>query len=169
MDRAFLRGDIVLSFGERSDYYIDMRMIEVTSEGAYLIGEVLFDQIKDLDFNAIGGLAVGAVPLVTSVVITCFHRGREVEGFWVREKAKGHGTRKLIEGNLPKNARVVIVDDVITSGQSVLKAIRTVEAEEAEILLVVSIIDRERGASKLFSSEGYEYKPIFMKRDLIKN
>ena len=90
-NRSFELKDVVLSSGEKSDYYIDGKMVEVYPESAYLIGEVLYDQIKDLDVDAIGGIEVGAVPLVTSTVISCYHHGKPIEGFWVREKAKAHG------------------------------------------------------------------------------
>lgn len=166
LDRAFLRQNVVLSSGEKSDYYIDGKMVEVTPEGAHLIGEVIYEHIADREFDAIGGLAVGAVPLVTSAVISCFHHGMTIEGFWVREEAKSHGTKKLVEGKLPENANVVIVDDVITSGRSVLKAIEVVEAKGAIVSLVLAIVDRQRGARELFEEKGYLYEPVFTKEDL---
>src|SRR5271157_64966 len=96
--RSFQRGLFRLASGGTSDYYIDGKMTAVYSEGAYLIGEVLYEWTKDLDINAIGGLQVGAVPLTTAAVISYHRRGRSMEGFWVREEVKSHGTKNRIEG-----------------------------------------------------------------------
>src|SRR2546426_12805333 len=112
-ERAFLEREVVLASGEKSSYYIDGKMVEVCSEGAYLVGEVIYDQTKDLEFDAVGGLAAGAIPLVTSTVISYHQHGRNLEGFWVRVEAKSHGTKKLVEGNLPEGAKVVVLDDVV--------------------------------------------------------
>src|SRR5205807_3018691 len=122
-ERSFKRGSFRLASGGTSDYYIDGKMSEVFSAAAYLIGEVIYERTKDLAIDAIGGLEVGAVPLTTAAVISYHAHGREMEGFWVRDKLKGHGTRKLIEGGLRPGSRVVVVDDVVTRGSSALKAI----------------------------------------------
>ena len=164
--RSLRRGDVVLSSGEVSDYYIDGKMVEVHPEGAWLIGEVLYDQTSDLDFDAIGGLAVGAVPMITSFVVSCYHHRRDVEGFFVRAERKAHGTQRLIEGDLKIGARVVLVDDVITSGQSVMKAIEAVREREGQVVLVLAIVDRDRGAAELFNRESYPYRSVFTKEDL---
>lgn len=169
-ERALLRGDVVLASGQKSSFYVDGKMIEVSPLGAYLIGEVIFDEIAELDIDAIGGLAVGAVPVVTSIMVSCHNHGREhMEGFFVREEPKSHGTKKLIEGQLPENARVVIVDDVVTSGGSVLKAVEAAEERGAEVVLILSIVDRNAGATELFASKGYEYKAIFKKEEVLEN
>ncbi|MEX2118458.1 MAG: orotate phosphoribosyltransferase [Pirellulales bacterium] len=169
-DRAVLHRDVVLSSGEKSTFYIDGKMVEVSPLGAFLIGEVLYESLDGEAFDAVGGLAVGAVPLVTSLAISCHHHHRkDVEGFWVREEAKAHGTQKLIEGNLPDNAKVVIVDDVVTSGKSVMKAIDAVEARGAKVIRILSIVDRDRGARELFTQRGYEYRSIFTKDELLAN
>src|SRR5258708_511740 len=117
-ERSFTRGTFRLASGDVSDYYIDGRMTAVFSEAAHLIGEVLYEHTRDLSIDAIGGLEVGAVPLTTAAVISYHLHGRKMEGFWVRDKVKAHGTQKLVEGNLPRGSRVVIVDDVITKGSS---------------------------------------------------
>ena len=131
-ERAFRQGAVTLSSGQTSDFYVDGKMIEMMPEGAYLIGEAVFEEIKDLDVDAIGGLAVGAVPMVTSAVISCHHHGKCIEGFFVRAEAKGHGTRKVVEGLLPPKSKVVVVDDVVTTGKSVLQAIAAVEEQGCE-------------------------------------
>src|ERR1700722_19363872 len=112
----YKRGGFRLASGDVSDYYIDGKMTEVFSEAAALIGEILYERTKDLEIDAIGGLEVGAVPLTTAAVISYHLHGRKMEGFWVRDEAKTHGTRKLVEGNLKNGSRVAIVDDVFTKG-----------------------------------------------------
>jgi orotate phosphoribosyltransferase len=161
-ERSFQRGTFKLASGKTSDYYIDGRTTAVSSEGAYLIGQVIYEHTKDL---AIGGLAVGAVPLTTAAVIAYHTHGRVIEGFWVRDAAKDHGTKKLIEGNLKKGARVVIVDDVITSGASAQKAAGEVRSFGCEIVLVLALVDRLQGATQCFQTEGIPYRPDFTIRD----
>ncbi len=165
-DRSFKRGTFRLASGATSDYYIDGKMTQVFSEAAHLIGEIIYERTKDLQFDAIGGLEVGAVPLTTAAVIAYHLHGRTMEGFWVRDKAKAHGTRKLIEGNLKPGSRVVIVDDVITQGGSSAKAIKEVKECGCEVVLVLAIVDRLQGAAALFKSEGISnYQSIFTIRD----
>jgi orotate phosphoribosyltransferase len=166
-DRAFLRGDVTLASGAKSQVYIDGKMVELNPEGAYLIGEVLFDAIKDIDFDAVGGLAVGAVPVVTSLVISCYAHQKEIEGFFVRVEAKDHGTRRVIEGKLPHAARVIVVDDVVTSGKSTWAAIEAIENAGAKVVLALAIVDRQAGAREFFEKQGYPYRWIFTKDDVV--
>lgn len=164
--RSLQRGLFRLASGGTSDYYIDGKMTTVYSEAAYLIGEVLYEWTKDLDIDAIGGLEVGAVPLTTAAVISYHRCGRPVEGFWVREKVKGHGTQKRVEGRLRKGDRVVIVDDVFTKGESALKAVEAVRELGCEVILVLALVDRLEGAEKLLQQNGIEnYRAVFTIRD----
>jgi orotate phosphoribosyltransferase len=162
-----LGGPFRLASGGTSHYYIDGKMTEVFSEGAHLIGEVVYERTKDLGVDAIGGLEVGAVPLTTSAVISYHRHGQKMEGFWVRDQVKTHGTGKLIEGNLKPRSRVVIVDDVVTKGSSVIKAVNAVRGIECEVVLVVTLVDRLCGAELLLREHGIaEYRPVFTIRDL---
>jgi orotate phosphoribosyltransferase len=165
-ERAFRQGEFTLASGEKSNYYIDGKMIEVHPEGAALVGQAIYERIKDLRADAIGGQAVGAIPLVAATVVVCYQHGLAIEGFWVREGLKDHGTKKLIEGKLPERARVVIVDDVITSGGSSQKAIEAVEQAGGTIVKIIALVDRQRGAKELFEKLGYDYEPIFIKDEL---
>jgi orotate phosphoribosyltransferase len=156
-----------LASGDTSDYYIDGKMTQVHPLGAHLIGEVLYERTRDLGVDAIGGLEVGAVPMTTAAVISYHHHGRHIEGFWVRDEAKRHGTAKLIEGGLLPRSRVVIVDDVVTKGGSVIRAVAAVRAIECEVVQVLTLVDRMAGARELFRQHGIEaYQPIFTVRDL---
>jgi len=166
-ERAFKTGDFQLASGDRSSYYIDGKMIEVFSAGARLIGEVLYERTKDLDIDAIGGLEVGAVPLTAAAVLTYGLHGQKMEGFWVRDQVKKHGTQKLIEGNLAKGSRVVVLDDVVTRGTSTVKAVQAVREIGCEVVRVVALVDRLQGARQALVREGItDYQPVFTIEDL---
>ena len=164
--RSIKHGSFRLASGAMSTYYMDARLTEVCSQGAYLIGEAIYQHTSHLAFDALGGLATGAIPLTTAAVISYHHHGRSVEGFWVRDKVKEHGTQKLVEGNLQPGARVVIVDDVITQGGSSLKAIKAVQDMGCEVVLVLALVDRLQGAAQLFAANGItQFQSVFSLRD----
>ncbi|HEV3145251.1 MAG TPA: orotate phosphoribosyltransferase [Gemmataceae bacterium] len=164
--RSFRRGEFRLASGDESNYYIDGKMTEVFSEGAYLIGEVIYEQTKGLNIDAIGGLETGAIPLTTAAVLSYHLHGKPMEGFWVRDKIKDHGTQKVIEGNLKQGARVVIIEDVVTKGSSAIKAIEAVRKAGCEVMLVLALVDRKRGADALFRSHDINcYQAIFSIQD----
>lgn len=168
--RSFRRAEpgqfFTLASGEPSEYFIDGKMTAVCSEGAELIGEVLYQWTKDANIDGIGGLQVGAVPLATAAVISYNRHGRPIEGFWARESVKDHGTQKRIEGNLRKGMRVAVIDDVFTKGGSTLKAVEAVREFGCEVVLVLALVDRLRGAEKLFRANGItDYRTVFTIRD----
>jgi orotate phosphoribosyltransferase len=169
-ERSFRRapaGELFsLASGEKSDYFIDGKMTAVSSEGAVLIGEVLYEWTKDANIDAIGGLQVGAVPLATAAVISYQRHGKPIEGFWVRDELKKHGTKKLIEGGLKKGMRVAVVDDVFTKGGSTLKAVEAVRAFGCEVVLVIALVDRLHGARQRFKDNGItDCRTVFTIRD----
>ena len=166
-DRALLKEKVKLSSGQESNFYLDMKMVELLPEGSYLIGEVMFDLIEELDIAAIGGLAVGAVPMVTSIVECCYRNEKEIEGFFVRDGIKTHGTRKRIEGKFTDGCRVVLVDDVVTTGRSIDKAIDAATERGAEIVSIFSIVDRDAGAKAHFAEKGIEYRSVFSKSEVL--
>lgn len=166
IERSFRRAEpgqrFTLASGETSEYFIDGKMTAVSSEGATLIGEVLYERTKDARIDAIGGLQVGAIPLVTAAVIAYHRHGRPIEGFWVRSEVKSHGTRKQIEGGLRAGMRVAIVDDVFTKGGSALKAAEAAREFGCEVALVLALVDRLQGARALFRAHGIEdYRRVF--------
>ena len=164
--RSFQRGEFKLASGGTSNYYIDARMSAVFSASAHLIGEVIYERTRDLAIDAIGGLAVGAVPLTTAAVISYHLHGRPLEGFWVRDKTKEHGTQKLIEGGLRRGSRVVVVDDVFTKGTSALKAVQAVREWDCEVVQVLTLVDRLQGAREAFRQIGVtNYNAVFTVRD----
>ncbi|MBY0458767.1 MAG: orotate phosphoribosyltransferase [Gemmataceae bacterium] len=161
--RALQFGDFTLASGRKSSYYVNSKKVLFHAEAITLLGELLFEATKDLDFQALGGLEVGAIPMATAA-LTAFHRhGRQLEGFFVRKKLKEHGAKELVEGVVNAGDRVVVIDDVLTTGGSVLQAIEAVEAKGAAVARVVCICDRLQGAREALAR--YDFRPLFTIRD----
>jgi len=159
-------GEVKLSKGGTSSYYIDCRMVTTHPEGAFLIGEIILDMLAEGEVDAIGGPTLGADPIVGAVCYASHCRNRPLPGFIVRKATKEHGMQKMIEGHLPKGARVVVVEDVLTSGGSVVDAIHEVERAGAQVVRVIGIVDRLQGAREKLEGLGYRFTPIFTKNDL---
>ena len=166
-ERALRFGQFTLASKKVSNYFIDGKMVQGYSRSARAIGEVIYEHTKDLAIDALGGQALGAVPLTTAAVIAYDLHGREMEGFWVREEKKDHGTEKKIEGALGEGTRVAILEDVVTTGGSSLKAIEAVRAKGCEVVFVLGLVDRLAGAAERFRENGVkEYRAVFTVRDL---
>lgn len=153
---AVLFGDFELSSGRRSDHYWDGKKVTLNPRGAYLVGKAVFDMVSQLEIDAIGGLEVGAIPVATAVALVSSQEGKPIPAFVVRKGRKAHGTGNEIEGKLPEGSRVAIVDDVITSGESIMTAIRAVEQRGCKVVGVVAVVDRHEGGTDKLVSEGYE-------------
>jgi orotate phosphoribosyltransferase len=163
---ALFKGDYTRSSGKKSSYYIDLRLITMSSEGAYLIANILFDELKDENIDSIGGLTLGADPIASAYAAISFLRGKPASAFIIRKEEKKHGKAKLIEGPLKKGARVVIIDDVATSGGSLVKAIDAAEKEGCKVVKVMSLVDRNEGASSELAKRGYSLHSIYGLKDL---
>lgn len=159
-----------LSSGEMSYFYVDAKMVTLRPEGAYLTAKILLDVIKDENVDGIGGLTMGADPIVGAIAAISYADGHPINAFIVRKEAKKHGKEKWIEGQLPKNARVVVIDDVTTTGTSLLQAIETIKEEmsDCKIVKVISLVDRLEGARENLKKEGYNLISIFNREDLRK-
>ncbi len=165
-DKAVLRGDFVLASGAKSNYYIDIKFISLTSEGLAYFSRVVLDMLKDTETDLIGGMTLGADPIIGAVVSMSHLIGRPLDGIIVRKEAKGHGRTKQIEGPMSDGAKVVIIEDVVTTGGSSLKAIEAVEKAGGKIVKVITLVDRLAGGRESFESKGYEFEPIFTINDL---
>jgi orotate phosphoribosyltransferase len=157
---AFLTGDFTLTSGRKSNYYIDGKKITLTPEGAYLVGRVIVEALAGTAVAAVGGVATGAYPMVTAVAIVSHLAGKPVPVFVVREVAKEHGTMRRIEGHLEPGAKVAILEDVLTTAGSVMKAIEAVEAVGCEVLKVIALVDRQEGGSDRIRQAGYDFTAL---------
>jgi orotate phosphoribosyltransferase len=161
--RALQFGDFTLASGKKSTYYVNSKKVLFHAEAITLLGDLLYEATKDLDFQAIGGLEVGAIPMAAAA-LTAFHRnGRHLEGFFVRKQVKEHGSKDRLEGQVKAGDKVVVIDDVLTTGGSVVQAIEAVEALGAAVVRVVCICDRLQGAREALAK--YDFRPLFTIRD----
>jgi len=163
--RSFGRGKIVLASGRESDFYFDLRPTTIHPAGATAVGELILDALDGMKVDFVGGLEMGAVPIATSVAIASHRRGRDLQAFFVRKKPKDHGAKKLVEG-LPKGEtlrgkNVVVVEDVTTTGGSALQAVAALREEGANIVLVLTIVDRLEGAAETFAAEKLEFRALY--------
>lgn len=164
--RAVIFGERTLASGKTSNYYIDGKLITFDPEGLYLTGKIIFDMLKDDRIDAVGGLALGAVPIVSAVAVVSYIEGRPLKSFAVRAKQKDHGTEKMVEGVVRKGWNTAIVDDVVTTGGSSFKAIEEAERQGAVVKKVIAIVDRQQGAREAFARRNYQFESILTKEDL---
>ena len=157
---AVMYGDFTLASGLKSDHYWDGKKVTLSAPGAYLVGKAIFDMISGLDVEAVGGLEMGAIPIATAVALVSHLEGKEIPAFIVRKNPKEHGTRKSIEGFLNDGDRVIIVEDVVTTGESVLKAIEAVESRHCQVVKVIALVDRHEGGSEKLRLAGYKFESI---------
>ena len=159
--------DFKLASGRMSNFYVDCRKVTHNAEGKYLIGNIIFYMIKDLPIDAIGGLTLGADPIAAAVAYTAFLNKKPVNSFVVRKEQKEHGLKKLVEGDVQAGSRVVIVDDVITTGGSTIKAITAARAEGLEVELVIVLVDREEGGREDITKYISAVRSLFTKTELL--
>jgi orotate phosphoribosyltransferase len=166
---SFQRGRFKLSSGRESDFYLDGKQTSLSWEGALLIAEILLEEAIKSKADSIGGLAIGADPLIGSVLALSALKGHPLRGFIVRKEGrKDHGSQRLIEGPIRKGDRVIIVEDVITTGGSAYKAVEAVEELECEVVKIISLVDRNEGGRQFFESKAYDYHPIITMDDIFK-
>jgi orotate phosphoribosyltransferase len=161
-ERSFRRGHFVLASGQTSSYYLDLKPTMFHPEGADLTARLIFERIKDLDVDYVGGLEMGAVPLVATVAAVSQRSGKPIPGFFVRKAVKDHGTKRRIEaaGDM-KDKRLVILEDVTTTGGSAMEAVKVVQQEGANIVLVLSVVDREQGAGAAYAAQDIPFDALF--------
>ena len=163
---AVFHGDFTLSSGKKATYYVDMRKLTLDHRAAPAIGRLVLDAVRDLNADAVGGLTLGADPIANAVMYASVAAGTPVDAFVVRKEPKDHGRGRQIEGAEVAGKRVVIVEDTSTTGGSPLKAAEVVAAAGAEIVAVVTVVDRKTGAQAAVEAAGYEWRSIIDLDDL---
>lgn len=156
--------DFVLSSGRSSSFFFDMKRTVLDPEGAVLVGDLLFHMIRNEEVDAVGGLETGAIPIVAVVCARSWPE-KPIAGFFVRKEIKGHGTDQRIDGLLDRGARVVLFEDVTTTGASVMQAAEQVLRLDCTIVKIVTIVDRLEGAVDNFKKAGIAFEPLFTWRD----
>ncbi len=159
-ERALKFGDFTLASGRKASYYLDGKQVTLHARGLRLVSLGLLEQLRDVEFDAVGGMSIGADPIVAGVLTVAAEQSRELKGFLVRKEPKGHGTQKYVEGPLQQGERVVIVEDVVTTGGSSLLAIDRVQEFGAQVVQVAAIVDRMEGGAAAFRKRGIPFTSL---------
>jgi len=170
LEKSYREGDFTLSSGRKSDFYFDGKQCALHPEGAWLIGHLFNDLLSDIpNLHAVGGMTLGADPLVTATSIISYMQKKPLCAFIVRKTPKGHGTNQYLEGlgNLAPGKKVAILEDVVTTGGSLLKACEYVQDAGLSISAVCTILDREEGGSEAIAEAGYELRSLFRRKELL--
>lgn len=158
---AYKEGDFVLSSGQRSSYYINGKQVTLHPQGALAIGRIFLSQLPT-ETRAVAGLTLGADPIVSAVSVVSTYENRPIPALIIRKEPKGHGTMAYIEGpSLPKGASVVVLEDVVTTGQSALKAVERLRQAGYSVEQVMSLVDRQQGGAELYQSTGLKFQTVF--------
>ncbi|NWG23401.1 MAG: orotate phosphoribosyltransferase [Pseudorhodoplanes sp.] len=163
--RSFGRGEITLASGRTSNFYFNLKPTMLDAEGAALLAELTLDALAGERIDYVGGLEMGAVPIAGAIAQLSFIRGTPIQAFFVRKKPKEHGARLAVEGLAPgeslRGKRIVIVEDVTTTGGSAMKAVEAAREAGAEIAFVYTMVDREEGAAEAFAAAGLDFRSLF--------
>ena len=166
-ERAFSFGDFVLASGRSSDFYFNGKQVTLEGRGLYLVSRLILERCRDLRIDAIGGLTLGADPIASGVVALS-GEGNPLRAFIVRKEPKDHGTGALIEGPpLRAGDRVLVVDDVITTGSSLLKAIDALREQPVEIVEALAVVDREEGGREAIEARGLRVHALFVRSEFV--
>lgn len=164
LNKAVVRGKVILSSGKEADFYVDLRRVTLDATAAPLVGEVMLELTKDLDYEAVGGLTLGADPVATAMLHAAAKQGKKLDAFVVRKSEKAHGLQRRIEGPDVKGKKVLAVEDTSTTGGSVLTAVEALKEAGAIVVGVAVIV--ERGAKEKVESAGLKYLAAFSLEDL---
>jgi orotate phosphoribosyltransferase len=163
--RSFGRGEITLASGRKSDFYFNLKPTMLDPEGAALLAELSLDALKDDNIDYIGGLEMGAVPIAGAIAQLSWLKGHPIAAFFVRKKPKEHGARLGVEGlakgETLKGKRIVIVEDVTTTGGSAIKAVDAVKDAGGEVVMVFTMVDRDEGAAETFKDAGIAFRSLY--------
>lgn len=164
--KAVVHGRVTLSSGKEADYYVDLRRVTLDAEAAPLIGRAMLELTNDLDFDAVGGLTLGADPVAMAMMHQAAAQGRRLDAFVVRKEAKAHGMQRRIEGPDVAGRRVLAVEDTSTTGGSPMTAVDALREAGAEVVAVAVILDRDTGSRERIAEAGLELRYAFDKSDL---
>ena len=165
-DLAIVHGKVTLSSGREADFYVDLRRVTLSGRAAPLVGRVLLDLTSDWEYDAVGGLTMGADPVATAMLHAAAAQGRELDAFVVRKEAKAHGLQRRIEGPDISGRRVLVLEDTSTTGGSPLSALQAVREAGATAVGVAVIADRATGAGEKIEAEGVPYRFAYSVQDL---
>lgn len=158
---AYQEGDFLLSSGQRSSYYINGKQVTLRAEGALALGRLLYSRLP-ADTAAVAGLTLGADPIVTAVSVVSAWENRPIPALIVRKEAKGHGTKAYIEGpDLEPGSKVVVLEDVVTTGRSALLAVERLQAAGYAVETIVALVDREQGGREFYQTQGLQFEALF--------
>ena len=163
---ALTFGDFTLASGAKANFYLDCRRLTLSGEGANQIAAGMLDLLADAMPDAVGGMAIGADPITAAIIVRAWQMGIDLRGFIVRKEAKSHGTGRQVEGPIAAGDRAVIVEDVVTSGGSSLKAVERAREAGLEIDRIIAIIDRQAGAAQTFAAAGLSFQSLLTLTDL---
>ncbi|MCC2591906.1 orotate phosphoribosyltransferase [Tessaracoccus sp. OS52] len=158
LDLAVVRGRVTLASGKEADYYVDMRRVTLDGAAAPVVGRVMNDLVADLEFDAVGGLTLGADPVATAMLHARAAAGGRLDAFVVRKEAKAHGLQRRIEGTDVAGRRVLVVEDTSTTGGSALTAVEAVREAGGQVVAVAVVVDRGTGAAEKVAEAGLEYR-----------
>jgi orotate phosphoribosyltransferase len=164
---SYRRVKVVLASGRESDFYVDGKQTTLNAEGAWVVGNLVFEALKP-EVVGVGGLVIGADPIASATAAVSFSRGRPVHAFLVRKEAKKHGTGRFVEGrgNLPDGSPVCILEDTTTTGTSMLEAVDRAEAEGLRVVQCLTIVDREEGAAEALAARGFALTSLVRRHEL---
>jgi orotate phosphoribosyltransferase len=167
--KSYIEGEVVLTSGKKSDYYFDCKQTALHPEGAFLIGSLFFEMLRDQDLAGVGGMTLGADPLVTAVSLVSYTQHKPLPGFIVRKTSKGHGTKQFLEGlaNFNTGDRVALLEDVVTTGGTLVTACKRVADAGLTISGVYCVLDREEGGAENLASGGFDLQSIFTRKALL--
>ncbi|MEC4815471.1 MAG: orotate phosphoribosyltransferase [Scytonema sp. PMC 1069.18] len=165
---AYQEGDFVLSSGQRSSYYINGKYVTLHPQGALAIGRIILSLLPS-DTQAVAGLTLGADPIVTAVSVVSAYENRPVTALIIRKEAKGHGTKAYIEGpTLPEGSKIVVLEDVVTTGQSAMKAVERLREAGYSVNQIISLVDRKQGGAEFYQSVGLKFEAVYTIEDIQK-
>lgn len=172
-EKSYEKRNVTLASGKKSDFYIDCKQTTLDAEGACLVGKLMYKKIQDMPekIDGVGGLTLGADPIATAISMTSFIQNSPIPAFIIRKEPKGHGTGQWLEGkkNIKNGVGVVIVEDVVTTGGSSLKAVQRAEEEGLKVISILALVDRSEGGREKIEEAGYHLESLFVKNDFISN